>query len=157
MLAGAHGALHDNGWERREDSGYSSCTASVSLMNPQCSQLSTSTSASLSSCFSILSAFLLPCQLISSLLVLTPHPSSLSPSIALFLYHCLAHLASARKQFGADYSPATPTRPYTQTFTLVLTHAHTHSRKHTLRLCVSLPPTMPLHHPLPAALKHELV
>lgn len=49
-----------------------------------------------------------------------PHP------LALFLYHCLAHLASARKQFGADYSPATPTHPYTQTFTLTLTHTHIH-------------------------------
>lgn len=132
-------------------------------MNSVCSQLTSVSPSPL--LFSFLSIFLPSCQLISSLLVLNPpplHPSSLSPSLALFLYHCLAHLASARKQFGADYSPATPTRPYTQTFTPALTHTQTHThthtaRKHSLRLCVSLPPTVALHHPLPAVLKHELV
>ena len=50
-LAGAHRARHDNGWERREDSGYSRIS-----MNLLCSQF-TSASPSFSSCFSFLSVF----------------------------------------------------------------------------------------------------
>lgn len=85
--------------------------------------------------------FSLPSSILSLALFLFLTALSSSPSLALFQYRCLAHLASARKQFEADYSPATPTRPCTQTFTMVLTHIskHTHTninaRKHTLRRC----------------------
>lgn len=153
---------------RGEDGGYSSCSIPKPSESTSLSPLSTRLYRPLFLSFLLFSVFLLlfflflanslPC-----FLALTP------PSLSLFLYHCLAHFASARKQFGADYSPATPTRPYTQTFTLALmytcTHSHKHRRtrlrtnahKYTLRLCVASPPTMPLHHPFPAALKHDLV